>query len=64
MEERAKIAMQRREQARTVLNQVARKIPEDQFRVGEKVWLEGKNLALPYQTLKLAPRRHGPFLIT
>ena len=56
--------MQRREQARTVLNQVARKIPEDQFRVGEKVWLEGKNLALPYQTLKLAPRRHGPFLIT
>ena len=38
--------------------------PEDQFRRNEKVWLEGKNLALPYQTLKLAPRCHGPFLIT
>jgi Chromo (CHRromatin Organisation MOdifier) domain len=28
------------------------------------VWLEGKNLPLPYGTAKLAPRRHGPFKIT
>ena len=25
--------------------------------------MEAKNLALPYQTRKLAPKRHGPFLI-
>ena len=28
------------------------------------VWLEAKNLSLPYGTIKLAPRRHGPFKIT
>ena len=64
VEERVKLATQRREQAKAALNQVAGKAPEAQFRPNEKVWLEGKNLALPYQTLKLAPRRHGPFLIT
>ena len=64
VEERLEITKQRREQAKTALNRVAGKAPEDQFRQNEKVWLEGKNLALPYQTLKLAPRRHGPFLIT
>ena len=64
VEDRMKTAAQRREQARTALNRVAQKVPEDQFRPNKKVWLEGKNLALPYQTLKLAPRRHGPFLIT
>ena len=64
VEDRMKTAAQRREQAKTALNRVAQEVPEDQFRPNEKVWLEGKNLALPYQTLKLAPRRHGPFLIT
>jgi len=28
------------------------------------VWLDAKNLALPYGSVKLAPRRHGPFKIT
>jgi hypothetical protein len=28
------------------------------------VWLKAKNLSLPYRTIKLAPRRHGPFKIT
>jgi hypothetical protein len=27
------------------------------------VWLEVKNLALPYRSVKLAPRHHGPFEI-
>jgi hypothetical protein len=31
---------------------------------GQKVWLEAKNLALPYGSAKLAPRCHGPFEIT
>jgi len=37
---------------------------EAKWSVGQKVWLEAKNLALPYGTVKLAPRRHGPFKIT
>jgi hypothetical protein len=34
-----------------------------QWSRGQKVWLNAKNLALPYGTIKLAPRRHGPFII-
>ena len=48
VEERMEVATQRREQAKAALNQVAGKVPEDQFCLNEKVWLEGKNLALPY----------------
>jgi hypothetical protein len=32
--------------------------------MGDHVWLEVKHLTLPYQTRKLAPKRHGPFVIT
>ena len=28
------------------------------------MWLDTKNLALPYGSIKLAPRHHGPFEIT
>ncbi len=34
------------------------------FKHGQKVWLKAKNLALPYRSVKLAPRHHGPFVIT
>ena len=34
------------------------------FAKGQSIWLEAKNLALPYGSVKLAPRRHGPFKIT
>jgi hypothetical protein len=30
---------------------------------GQKVWLDGKNLALPYGSMKLAPRHHRLFEI-
>jgi hypothetical protein len=30
---------------------------------GQKVWLDAKNLALPYGTIKLAPKWHRPFKI-
>src|SRR5258707_15366281 len=39
-------------------------IPPSQFKVNEQVWLDAKNLRLPYQTMKLAPKPHGPFRIT
>jgi hypothetical protein len=45
------------------LNHVAYKIevPALSWKVGQLVWLEGKNLPLPYGTVKLAPWWHRPF---
>ena len=34
------------------------------WKVGDNVWLEGKNLRLHYPTRKLAPRQEGPFEIS
>jgi transposase InsO family protein len=47
------------------LNRVAnqRRPTEAKWKKGQKVWLEAKNLSLLYRLIKLAPRRHGPFLI-
>ncbi|SRR5216683_629959 len=36
----------------------------DILRCGQKVWLKAKNLALPYELVKLASRCYGPFEIT
>uniref|UniRef100_A0A0W0FJK0 Tf2-1-like SH3-like domain-containing protein n=2 Tax=Moniliophthora roreri TaxID=221103 RepID=A0A0W0FJK0_MONRR len=33
------------------------------YNIGQKVWLEGKNLAIGYPTKKLAPKREGLFRI-
>jgi hypothetical protein len=33
------------------------------FKKGDKVWLEAKNLKLPFKMKKMAPRRQGPFEI-
>jgi hypothetical protein len=38
--------------------------PDARWKQGQMVWLEAKNLALPYGTVKLAPRRHRPFRIS
>ena len=64
VEDRLAKAKAAREQAQAALDRVADQTPADQFQEGERVWLEAKNLALPYQTRKLAPKRHGPFTIT
>src|SRR6202008_4940954 len=34
------------------------------FQTGDKVWLEARNLKLPYGTPKLMPRRYGPFKLS
>ena len=34
------------------------------YKVGDRVWLDGHNLKTDQLTSKLAPRRHGPFIIT
>jgi hypothetical protein len=48
------------------LNKVAYKteVPASTWKIGQLIWLEGKNLPLPYGTVKLAPQHHGPFKIT
>jgi len=33
------------------------------FNEGDKVWLEGTHLKLPYDTMKLAPRWYRPFKV-
>jgi len=33
------------------------------FSEGDKVWLEGMHLKLPYNTMKLAPRQYEPFKV-
>ena len=63
-EDRVEQAAKFRQLAQKMLDKVANWTPPDQFEIGAKVWLEGSNLALPYQTRKLAPKRHGPFTIT
>jgi hypothetical protein len=51
--------------ATQAVNRVAKKHgpPGAKWKQGQQVWLEAKNLSLPYGTIKLASRRHGPFLI-
>ena len=61
--DRTRKATEKRKQAKEALNEAARTIPPDSYQIGDKVWLEAKHLALPYQTHKLAPKRHGPFTI-
>jgi len=64
-EERIRLMEERQAQATAALNQVAEKsgTPSAQYNTGDQVWLEGKNLCLPYQATKLAPKRYGPFKI-
>jgi hypothetical protein len=64
VEDRKQTALERRAQAIEAINRTAHQTPPPWFQVGQEVWLEAKNLQLPYQTPKLAPKRHGPFCIS
>ena len=65
VEQRVRELIERRIMAIQALNRVAQKHTPDlpEWTKGQKVWLNAKNLTLPYETIKLAPRRHGPFVI-
>jgi hypothetical protein len=56
---------QRREQAIHAINRTVETMgkPMAQYKKGQMVWLEGKNLKMPHQKTKLAPIRYGPFRI-
>ena len=63
VDDRTRKATEKRKQAKEALNEVAQATPPDSYQIGDKVWLEAKHLALPYQMPKLAPKCHGPFTI-
>ena len=65
VEWRIRIMNQRREQAIEALNCMAehKGVPPAQYKTGDQVWLEGKNLKFPHQVTKLAPKWYGPFKI-
>jgi hypothetical protein len=44
-------------------NRMAKETKYKPFKENDKVWLEGTHLKLPYETMKLAPRRYGLFEI-
>jgi hypothetical protein len=48
------------------LNKVASShaLASSNYKQGQCVWLEGKNLPLSHSTIKLSPKRYGPFIIT
>src|SRR5258708_10750105 len=64
--ERTERMAQSRDQAIEAINKVGRNgaTPPSQFKINDQVWLDARNLRLPYQTTKLAPKRYGPFRIT
>ena len=66
VEDRLAKAKAAREQAQAALDRVADQTPEDQFQEGERVpgMPKPKICPTPIQTRKLAPKRHGPFVIT
>jgi hypothetical protein len=65
-EQLAKSLRNNRTLAIEALNRVANRnpAPDAKWKQGQMVWLEAKNLALPYGTVKLTPRRHRPFRIS
>src|SRR5712675_327120 len=64
---RIKLINDAREQAQEALKQTqATMIKETRFKefeIGQKVWLEGKNIKRPYDSPKLSPKRYGPFKV-
>ncbi len=65
-EQRVTQLSQQRILATQALNNAVKKVrpTEAKWSISQKVWLEAKNLALPYSIVKLALRQHGPFKIT
>ena len=62
--QRLEAVEQFRKVAIEAINQKANNIPPDQYKPRDKVWLEVTHLKLPYQMIKLASKRYGPFVIS
>jgi len=66
VEEHVKLMEQCQVQVTAALNETAERLglPLAQYLPRDQVWLEGKNLCLPFQATKLAPKWYGPFKVT
>lgn len=62
-EEWTRCAYEARQMARVAINHWAGQAPSSQLKVGDRVWLEVKNLMLPYLSAKFAPRRQAHSLL-
>src|SRR5712672_693497 len=64
---RIKLINNAREQAQEALKQTQETMIKEtrfkEFEIGQKVWLEGKNIKRPYDSPKLSPKRYGPFRV-
>src|SRR5712672_161288 len=64
---RMKLINNAREQAQEALKQTQETMIKEtrfkEFEIGQKVWLEGKNIKRPYDSPKLSPKRYGPFRV-
>ena len=65
------VRMQQMKQARQDTKEALKKAADlevptrfEPYQLGDKVWLEGRNLTTTHPMAKLAPRCYGPFLIT
>ena len=54
--DRVQQLIERRALAAAAINSKGQEVPQPRWQVGHKVWLEAKNLVVPYGTVKLAPR--------
>ena len=57
------ILKEHRTTAVQAFNKTAQSTPPAQYKIDKQVWLKAKHLILPYQTVELAPKHHGPFRI-
>ena len=70
LEERLSLLQQARDEALAAHERTQQMMKEQittkftPWKVGDKVWLEGRNLCLHYPAKKLAPRQEGPFEIS
>src|SRR5712672_2795085 len=64
---RMKTIQDAREQAQAALKQTQENMVKEtkykEFEIGNKVWLEGRNIKRPYDSPKLSPKRYGPFRV-
>src|SRR5712671_102828 len=67
IETRMKTIQDAREQAQAALKQAQEGMVKEtkfkEFEIGNKVWLEGRNIKRPYDSPKLSPKRYGPFRV-
>jgi hypothetical protein len=62
LEQTRQAALEAHERARLIMSN-RRNRPWKPFKEGDQVWLDNRNLPMPYEKKKLNQRREGPFTI-